>query len=60
MIPSLPFEIWLTVMDFIPSDDHLKLCSVNRDFFEIIMNERYRSVQLQRRRDIIKNLELLV
>ncbi|KAF9039268.1 hypothetical protein BJ165DRAFT_377637 [Panaeolus papilionaceus] len=41
MVQNLPIEIWLYIAEFIPPRDFVKLVSVNRVFFHMIMNELY-------------------
>lgn len=46
MVPELPTDIWLQVVQFIPGDELDRLFCVNSLFFNIVLKKRYRHVRI--------------
>ena len=44
--PELPAELWLHIGEMLEPEERYKLIGLNRLFFEIVMNERYRNLRL--------------
>lgn len=47
-VHRIPFEIWLQIRDLIGLAESSSLYSVNRTWFEIVMNARYRDLDITR------------
>jgi hypothetical protein len=45
-VPTLPREVWIIIAGFIDPTELEKLNGVNRVFYEIVMDNRYREVGL--------------
>ena len=58
-VMDIPFEIWLQIASYIPAVQIRNLYSVNRPFFRIAMDERYREVHFNEPHGILKNFETL-
>lgn len=56
---EIPFEIWLNISRFIPSDELQSLYAVNHALFAIAMNERYKVTHFDYRREMLRNVETL-
>lgn len=41
---DLPFEIWLHIASFLPTDQLQRLCTVNRMLYGIAMSEKYKVI----------------
>jgi hypothetical protein len=41
---DLPFEVWLHIASFIPTDQLRRLYAVNRIFYAIAMTEKYKAI----------------
>jgi hypothetical protein len=48
---DLPFDVWLHIASFIPAEQLRTLCEVDRTFFNLAMNIRYKEVVLYHIRD---------
>lgn len=56
----IPFEIWLQIKDFMGPESSSSLYSVNRTWFEIVMNARYRDLDITRLNDdVVSRLPLV-
>ncbi|KAF8198336.1 hypothetical protein K438DRAFT_1967079 [Mycena galopus ATCC 62051] len=59
-VSRIPFEIWLQIRDLIGPPYSESLYSVNRPWFEIVMNSRYRDLDLTRLNEtVLSRLPLL-
>ncbi|KAJ7139977.1 hypothetical protein C8R43DRAFT_600575 [Mycena crocata] len=59
-VNRIPFEIWLQIRDFIGPADSSSLYSVNRTWFEMVMNARYQVIDITRlNEDVVSRLPLL-
>ncbi|KAJ7621602.1 hypothetical protein DFH06DRAFT_1341225 [Mycena polygramma] len=59
-VNRIPFEIWLQIRDLVGLADTDTLYSVNRTWFEIVMNARYRDLDITRlNEDVLSRLPLL-
>ncbi|KAJ6558254.1 hypothetical protein B0H19DRAFT_133190 [Mycena capillaripes] len=59
-VNRIPFEIWLQIRDLIGLADSNSLYSVNRIWFEIVMNNRYRDLDVTRlTEEVFSRLPLL-
>jgi hypothetical protein len=47
-----PYDVWLCIASFISADDLQKLYAVNRALFDIVMNIRYREIDLYSERKV--------
>lgn len=54
---EIPFEIWLSISRFIPSNELQGLYGVNHAFFTIAMTERYKVTDFDYRQEIFQNAE---
>ncbi|KAH6918570.1 hypothetical protein BKA70DRAFT_1457399 [Coprinopsis sp. MPI-PUGE-AT-0042] len=44
--PDLPAELWLEILSYLPSSSFVKLIGVNRIFFELAFDYKYKEVRL--------------
>ncbi|KAK7039417.1 heat shock protein 12A [Favolaschia claudopus] len=59
-VNRIPFEIWLQIKELIASDDSESLYSINRAWFEIVMNSRYEVLDITKLNDrTVSRLPLL-
>ncbi|KAJ7119684.1 hypothetical protein C8R44DRAFT_788706 [Mycena epipterygia] len=59
-VNRIPFEIWLQIRDFMGHESSSSLYSVNRTLFEIVMNARYRVLDITRLNDdVVSRLPLV-
>ncbi|KAJ3497710.1 hypothetical protein NLJ89_g10313 [Agrocybe chaxingu] len=59
-MPDLPPEIWCTVALYLPNDALKELYAVNRAFFDLAMNERYREVSFRKiNESVMRQIEAL-
>ncbi|KAF8067925.1 hypothetical protein FPV67DRAFT_1494253 [Lyophyllum atratum] len=59
MVADLPAELWREVASHLPPECLRKLCSINRVFFELAMDEKYRDVYFEYSLEFTKLLKEL-
>ncbi|KAJ6510669.1 hypothetical protein C8R45DRAFT_1068629 [Mycena sanguinolenta] len=59
-VDRIPFEIWLQIIGLLGSGDSSSLYGVNRTWFEIVMNARYRNLDItELNSNVLSRLPLL-